>query len=94
MKNKQKSSNDSSLLPFNDISDLIRKVDKLRDAHKAQLDTLKASLIKNDIRFKNIGDFGVTIDIGQLTNEKVKFVINLDDSSLKKIYDEVGVIKN
>ena len=87
-----KTSNDSSMLPFSGISDLIMKVDLLVAAHKMQVAILRGQLIKNNIEFKEVGEFGFMIDVALLTDAQLEVIKDVDNSLLKKVYDKIGVI--
>ena len=80
------------MLPFSGISDLIMKVDLLVAAHKMQVAIRRVKLIKNNIEFKEVGEFGIMIDIALLTDKQLEVVKDVDNSLLKKVYDKIGVI--
>ena len=67
-------------LPFDSISDLIRKVENIKKAHKIKSETFRQTLKEKGIKFTSIDDYGVVIDIGLLSDEDMRFIKNQDDS--------------
>jgi len=81
-------------LPFDNIAELIRKVDKIREAHGIKSETFRGSLKERGIIFTEIDDYGVAIDIAQLNETDIDFIKNQDDSLIEKVYEENGVVLN
>lgn len=81
-------------LPFDSISDLLRKVENIKNAHKIKSETFRQTLEEKGINFRPIDDYGVAIDIGLLSEEDMRFIKNQDDSFIQKVYDENGVVLN
>ena len=81
-------------LPFNSISDLLRKVENIKKAHKIKSETFRETLKEKGINFTPIDDYGVAIDVALLSKEDMRFITNQDDSFIQKVYDENGVVLN
>ena len=81
-------------LPFDSISDLLRKVENIKKAHKIKSETFRQTLKEKGIKFTSIDDYGVAIDISLLSDEDMRFIKNQDDSFIQKVYDENGVVLN
>lgn len=79
-------------LPFDNISDLLRKVENIKEAHKIKFQTLIQMLKQNEIKFTPIDDYGVVIDVSLLSDEDIKLITNQDNSLIQKVYNENGVI--
>jgi len=81
-------------LPFDSISDLLRKVENIKKAHKIKSEIFRQTLKEKGIKFTPIDDFGVAIDIGLLSEKDMRFIKNQDDSFIQKVYDDNGVVSN
>jgi hypothetical protein len=81
-------------LPFYSISDLLRKVGEIKEAHKIKSETFRQTLKEKGIKFSPIDDYGVSIDIGLLSEEDIRLIKNQDNSFIQKVYDENGVVLN
>ena len=97
---KQQNGNDfiadvsTRFLPFDSISDLLRKVENIKHAYKIKSETFRQTLKEKGIKFTPINDYGVAIDIGLLSKEDIRFIKSQDDSFIQKVYDENGVVLN
>lgn len=81
-------------LSFSSISDLLRKVENIKKAHKIKSETLRQTLKEKGIKFTPIDDYGVAIDIGLLSEEDMWYIKTQDDSFIEKVYKENGVVSN
>lgn len=79
-------------LPFDSISDLLRKVENIKDAHKIKSESLRQTLKEKGIEFKPIDDYGVAIYMALLSEEDVRLIKEQDDSFIQKVYNENGVV--
>jgi len=81
-------------LPFNNIFDLIRKVENIKKAHKTKSEIFKQELKEKGINFTPIDNHGIIIDLGLLSDEDFLFIKNQDYSFIQKVYEENGVVSN
>lgn len=84
----------SSFLPFKSIDDLVRKVEKIKAAHIIQQQTFRHSLNEHGIKYTELGEYGVAIDIGGLSDSQLDVIRNNDTSLLKEVYAQCGVLQN
>jgi len=80
-------------IPFNNISDLLRKVDKLKEAHKLKSEIFRQMLKEKGIKFTPINNYGVAIDISLLSKKDILFIKTQDNSLIEKIYKQIGIIQ-
>lgn len=81
-------------LPFNNIFDLIRKVENIKKVFKTKSEIFKQELKERGINFTPIDNDGIIIDLGLLSDEDFLFIKNQDYSFIQKVYDENGVVSN
>jgi len=84
----------SLCLPFKNIDDLVRKVEKIKTAHLIQQQTFRQSLNEAGIAYQEIGEFGVSVDIGGLSKEQIEVIKANDSSFIKDVYAKCGVSEN
>lgn len=84
----------SLFLPFISIDDLVRKVEKIKAAHLIQQQTFRQSLNEAGIKYQEIGEFGVAVDIGGLSDEQMNVIRANDSSFIKDVYAQCGVSEN
>jgi hypothetical protein len=81
-------------LPFDNIVDLLRKVDDIKKAHKINSESFRQILRDKGIKFEPIDDYGVFIDVELLSEEDVWFIKNHNDSFIQEVYYKNGVVSN
>lgn len=81
-------------IQFDNISELVSKVEKLKGAHEIETEKFKKVLKKNNIQFKELDEYGVLIDIGNLSKKQMNLIKSKNTTFIDKVYKEVGVIKN
>jgi hypothetical protein len=81
-------------LPFDNIVDLLRKVDDIKKAHKINSESFRQILRDKDIKFEPIDDYGVFIDVELLSEEDVWFIKNHNDSFIQEVYYNNGVVSS
>jgi len=81
-------------LPFDNIVDLLRKVDDIKKAHKINSESFRQILRDKGIKFEPIDDYGVFIDVELLSEEDVWFIKNHNDSFIQEVYCNNGVVSN
>ena len=79
---------------FDNIHELVMKVEKLKKAYEEQSNIFRQSLKENGIVYGELDPFGVSIDVGGLSDEQKKVVFNKDNSFIDFIHEQVGVVKN
>lgn len=84
----------SLCLPFRNIDDLVRKVEKIKAAHLVQQQTFRQSLNEAGIAYQEIDEFGVFVDIGGLSKEQIEVIKANDSSFIKDVYAQCGVSEN
>lgn len=77
-------------LPFNNISDLVRKVEVIKKGHKISSEMIKQTLKEKGIEFISI-EYGVVIDKSLITGEYVQLIKN-NSLFIEKVYKENGVV--
>jgi len=89
-----KNTNPCFSIQFNNISDLVSKVEKLKEAEKIETKEFKKVLKENNIQFKEFDEYGVLIDIGNLSRKQLDLIKYKNTSFVDMVYEKVGVIKN
>lgn len=81
-------------LPFKTIDELVIKVEKIKSAHLIHQKQFKTQLDNANIKYNVISDYGVSIDISDLSEEQIKVVNDKDTTLIKRIYNDLGVAKS
>ena len=80
-------------LPFDSIEDLINKANILKEANNLQSSLTKHFLVSNNIRFKELSNGAFSIDLGGVSKETWKKIINRSTDIIDEAFKVTGVVK-
>lgn len=80
---------------FDNVLELIRKVDRIKEAYKFDDDVFKQTLIENKIEFTPLHPFGFWLDANMLAEcGKEDIVFKREYPMVDAAFKETGVINN
>jgi hypothetical protein len=79
------------MLPFKDIYDLVVKVDKIKEAYAIQKKNFMAKLDQAGVKYKQIGNYSLLIDIPSLTKEQAMVVKSCKSDFVEYVYGALKV---
>lgn len=83
--------NETNMLPFGDISDLLDKVEVIKAAHKMCVKAQKKYLQERDIPYQDFADYRILIDLKHLTKEQMDDVLNIGSPIIKSAYEKLNI---